>query len=68
MQIPLNGYGRDALILFKFVWRQSGFAFFGAITSVVALFYFTGDKKEFYERRKKFTRKFYQGEIKYVYQ
>ena len=39
-QIPLNGYGRDALILFKFVWRQSGFAFFGALTSVGALFYF----------------------------
>ncbi len=43
-QIPLKGYGRDALILFKFVWRQSGFAFFGALTSVGALFYFLGGK------------------------
>jgi hypothetical protein len=39
-QIPLNGYGRDALILFKFVWRQSELAFFRALTSVGALFYF----------------------------
>ena len=39
-QISLNGYDRNVLILFKFVWRQSRFAFFGALTSVGALFYF----------------------------
>ena len=37
---PIRGYGRDTLIPLKFVWRQSGFAFFGALTSVGALFYF----------------------------
>ncbi len=47
-QIPLNGYGRDALILFEFVWRQSEFAFFGALTSVGALLYFM---EEFYMKR-----------------
>ena len=45
-QIPLNGYGIDTLILFKFVWRQLEFAFFGALTSVGALFYFLGGKNE----------------------
>ena len=36
----LNDYGRDTLILFKFVWRQLECAFFGALTSVGALFVF----------------------------
>ena len=41
MQIPLQRFVRIFVpILFKFVWRQSGFAFFGASTSVGALFYF----------------------------
>ena len=41
-QIPLKRLCVDFIpILFKFVWRQSGFAFFGALTSVGALFIFT---------------------------
>ena len=34
----------DTLILFKFVWRQSEFAFFGALTTVGALFYLWTNK------------------------
>jgi len=30
------------MICLKFVWRQLGFAFFGALTSVGALFVFRG--------------------------
>ncbi len=37
-QIPLNSYG-NTVILFSFVEQQSEFAFFGALTSVGALFY-----------------------------
>ena len=40
-QAPLNDYG-IALILFGFVEQQSGFAFFGAVTSVAASFNFKG--------------------------
>ncbi len=36
----------DIPILFKFVWRQSGFAFFSALTSVGALFIFIDRKVE----------------------
>ena len=42
---PLNAYyirRNIRMICLKFVWRQLGFAFFGALTSVGALFYFTG--------------------------
>ena len=45
MQIPRSSYGRDTLILFQFVQRQSEFAFFGALTSVGALFLFYGGRK-----------------------
>ena len=40
-QAPLNDYGEIYLDLFSFVRRQSEFAVFGAITSVVALFLFS---------------------------
>ena len=40
-QVPLKRFDEDSVpILFKFVWRQSEFAFFGALTSVGALFIF----------------------------
>ena len=32
------------LVFFLVVWRQLEFAFFGALTSVGALFYFEGEK------------------------
>ena len=40
------------MICLKFVWRQLGFAFFGALTSVGALFYFTENKDKQKEKRK----------------
>jgi hypothetical protein len=40
-QIPFSRVGKDNIpILLKFVSQQSGFAFFGAATSVAALFDF----------------------------
>ena len=35
--------GFTALVLFQLVWRQSGFAFFSALTSVGALFILCGE-------------------------
>lgn len=52
-QIPASYCVRlHPLVYLKFVWRQSGFAFFSALTSVGALFYFAEIKKhiEFFWR------------------
>ena len=38
-------YGEISVYCLKFVWRQSGFAIFGALTSVGALFIFKGERK-----------------------
>jgi len=43
MQIPASVVESDSHIV-VFVWRQLGFAFFGALTSVGALFYFYNKK------------------------
>ena len=51
--------------MFVFVWQQSGFAFFGAVTSVAALFDFKGfyfQKEEHIERNKEKTKKKKQKE------
>ena len=40
-------------ILFRFVWRQSRFAFFGALTSVGALFVFGGEEMNIWEVKMK---------------
>ena len=42
MQIPLARNKEFSLYFTSFVWRQLEFAFFGALTSVGALFVFTG--------------------------
>ena len=39
MQIPRTVYA-NLSVSFRFVWRQLGFAFFGALTPVGALFIF----------------------------
>ncbi len=43
----------NTIFLFKFVWRQSEFAFFGALTSVGALFYFQEEGMQTFSRLSK---------------
>ena len=45
MQIPLEGTQEFSLYLLSFVWRQWEFAFFGALTTVGALFILKGERK-----------------------
>ena len=45
----LSGYGSDTGILFKFVWRQSEFAFFRAPAPLGALFIFYNERKAIHE-------------------
>jgi hypothetical protein len=48
-QIPRVGLESYPINLF-FVWRQLGFAFFGALASVGALFYLCDRKEGLYEK------------------